>query len=327
MIRLLEYLDIAKLPASSLPGYAHALHCCAIHASLSGDMAHLCERKLKEIDSRLGKGCGQLAEACDLSADLTRLSVSDLISLHAAGRKCSELRRKKKMEPFTRVHQWRIVRELISRDRQDPLARLLLLAENLEADAHARHLGMPYRLGDRPEPFSPEAYPDDAALIDHIKTLSRRRTYISRETLIEIADHIQLNIVDAGTTAQHLSLVSAILSTGMPSFCYSAMVKALEKATATLAKTGKAPRMQLAPAYHTLWTLTLKPAYLNRFRTTVRHCYNTLVSGKTYPDLGIDPADPTSLSTALRFLDDHRQTLWILNDRYDLAALRAKCGA
>lgn len=40
--------------------------------------------------------------------------------------------------------------------------------------------------------------------------------------------------------------------------------------------------------------------------------------GRTYPGLGIDRDDPRSVSAAIRFLDENRETLRILSDRYDV---------
>lgn len=300
---------IDKLPADSLAVYA--LESCAFAARAAGEpaMAAVCERKLRQRRKQSG-GLRPYPGAID--SDLTLLTESDLVALHAAAPRWYDRRRARKMEPFTRTFQWRIIGEFLRRDQSDPLARLLLQVESLEAAAHARHLGLSYRKGDRPRPFNPSDYPDDEALIRHIRALSRCGKYIVREELIEIADHIQTTIVDAGTTADHIALVSAILSTDMPSFNYPDILRALEKATATLTRTRTLPRMQLAPAYYTLWNLTLKPTYLNRFQNTVRHCYYTLARHKTYPDLGVDPTNPLSLTAARQFLSTHHQTLWTL---------------
>lgn len=48
----------------------------------------------------------------------------------------------------------------------------------------------------------------------------------------------------------------------------------------------------------------------------MRHCYFTLANDKPYPHLGIDTNDRRSISAAIKFLDENRQALWILNDRY-----------
>ncbi len=47
--------------------------------------------------------------------------------------------------------------------------------------------------------------------------------------------------------------------------------------------------MELAPAYSTLWTLTLKSVYHNRLEKTVRHCYFTLVGNNPIPTLASTP--------------------------------------
>lgn len=249
---------------------------------------------------------------------ISGLTIPQLVELHSMSSQWYDLRRRKKMETCTRVLQWRIVNELLKRDKESPLAQQLLLAECLEADNYAHCLNLPYRIGDRLEPFTPSDYSDDESLVKHIRALAQKRTYLSREALIDIADYIQTQIVETGTTAQHLPVVSAILSTGMPSFSYPEITRALEKTTSQLAKSNSRTRMELAPAYHSLWIMTLKPSYLRKFENTVRHCYRTLADDKTYPGLGVDPQDPRSLSAAISFLDDNRQTLWILNDRYDL---------
>lgn len=114
------------------------------------------------------------------------------------------------------------------------------------------------------------------------------------------------------------ALVSPALYTGMPEFNCSGIVRALEKATNSLARSNAMTRMELAPAYHRLWSLTLNPSYLHRFETTVRQCYLTLACDRTYPGLGVDKSDPQSLSAAIRFLDANRPTLWILSPRYDV---------
>lgn len=236
------------------------------------------------------------------------------------------MRRKRKMESFTRIYQWCIVNDLLKLNANDPLAQLLLLTECLEAENYAANLNLPYNFGDRPTPFYPSDYRDDEVLIDHIKILSNGATYISRERLIEIADYIQTEIVDTGKTAEHLALVTAILNTGMPNFSYPNITRALEKATNSLAKSNARSRMELAPTYYILWSQTLRSSYLSKFESTVRHCYQSLANDKTYPDLGVDKADPQSLSNAIKFLDANRQTLWILNDRYDVDKVIQKYG-
>lgn len=233
-------------------------------------------------------------------------------------RRISDSRHRKKMETSTRIHQWRIVDALFRHDETSPIAHLLLLAECLEVANHSVILGLPYKIGERLKPFVPSNYSSDEALVKHIRQLSKQRTYLSREALIDIADYVQTEIVEPGHTADHLTVVAAILSTGMPSFSYPGMTKALEKATAQLEKAGTKTRMELASTYYILWTKTLKQSYLNRFQTTLRHCYRTLADGRQYPGLGIDSRDPRSLSAALSFLDGHRSSLWTLDTHYDL---------
>lgn len=185
-------------------------------------------------------------------------------------------------------------------------------------------LNLEYNVGEKPARFNPAKYPTDELLANHIRSLSDKADYTSREELVEIADYIQTEIVEKGSTISHLEAVNAILNTGMPNFDYPKITKEFEKATNTLAKTNSKSRIELAPAYYTLWSKTLKQSYLSRFKKTVLHCYNTLAKGKTYSDLGVDLNDSRSLSSALRFLDANRQTLWILSDRYDVDSVIRK---
>lgn len=180
--------------------------------------------------------------------------------------------------------------------------------------------------------FDPSAFTNDDALISHINLLSQSSSCRSREELTHIAEYIQTQIVEPGTTADHLPLVSAILTAGLPSHTGLAnargseksalslgkITQSLEKTTRQLEKTKSRTRLELAPAYRALWATTLKATYLTRFEQTVRHCYQTLANGKTYPGLGVDKDDPRSLTAARRFLAAHRQTLWILNPRYSI---------
>lgn len=314
-IQFLERLDVANLPSDRLSDYAYALQCCKFPASVIDDRFHnkvalLCDKKIKEISIRIGE----------------EHHLSDLVEQYSESKSWYAMRRKRKMEGFTRIYQWRIVNELLKLNANDPLAQLLLLTECLEAENYAANLNLPYNFGDRPTPFSPADYRDDGVLIDHIKMLSNGATYISREQLIEIADYIQTEIVDTGKTAEHLALVTAILNTGMPNLSYPNITRALEKATNSLAKSNARSRMELAPAYYILWSQTLRSSYLSKFESTVRQCYQSLANDKTYPDLGVDKADPRSLSDAIKFLDANRQTLWILNDRYDVDKVIQKYG-
>lgn len=329
LLQAFELPEPSVLPAADLAGYVYAIGCCRAAASVSDDASRrrivvLCDRYLAKIDPLMkDKGTKKAKTASvDLEAfsclDDPQLTVAQLIGLHSMSQQITAFRYKRKMETYTRVAQWRIVDALFKRDKGSPLAHLLLLAECLEAANRSADLGLPYRMGDRPEPFMPSQYSSDEALIELIRQLSEKRTYLSREALIDIADYIQTEIVETGTTADHVAVVSAILDTGMPSFRYPVITKALEKATALLAKTKSRTRIELAGTYYILWTKTLKQSYLHQFQTTVRHCYSTLADGRQYPGLGVDSSDPRSLTAAIRFLDDHRQTLWTLNDRYDL---------
>lgn len=172
--------------------------------------------------------------------------------------------------------------------------------------------------------FTPTDYANDEDLRNHINTLSRNADYVSREELIQIADYIQTEIVEKGETVNHMDLVNAILCTGMPSFNYPEIVKAFEMTTKSLAKTKEKKDIVLAPYLYSLWGLTLKPTYLSRFEKTVRQCYLSLANDRHYPDLGINKEDSASLDYALRFLDEYRMNVWILNDKYDVDKVIAK---
>lgn len=121
-----------------------------------------------------------------------------------------------------------------------------------------------------------------------------------------------------------MDLVNVILCTGMPSFDYPMIVKDFENGTKSLAKTKKKTDIELAPYFYNLWGLTQKSTYLCRFEKAVRQCYLTLAANKHYPDLGVNKEDADSLATALRFLDDYRLNVWIINDKYDVDKVIAK---
>jgi len=294
-----------------VPPLVHALQVCndngAYYKSACGYFSI-------PVKSRSKKRTVELFGQFLSNIDYSKLSTSELVKLHALSPLWYGLRRQKEMEVFTREYFWRIIDAMA--DSQ--LARIMLLTEYLEAENHSQVEGLPYDIGEKPVPFDPSAYPDDAALIKHIKALSEKPSHLSREELIGIADHIQAVIIETGKTAEHLQLVNAILNTGMPCFGYPKITRELEKTTVRLAKSNSKSRIELAPAYNTLWTLTLKQSYLSQFEKTVRHCYFTLANGKAYPGLGVDTGDPQSLASAIKFLDENRRTLWILNERYDV---------
>lgn len=330
-LKNIEDLTLAGLSHERLAEYAYALTCCRFAASVAdGDyrrkVVRLCDSKLEKIRSIAGAECG-----CCLASlpqfqrsDIGRCTVAQLISLYSKADEWYEWRQKNEMEQCTRTFQWRIVNELLNRDDAAPLAQILFLTECLEADNYAHTFALSYALGSRPVPFVPGAYETDELLVDHIKELSQRLNYLSHEELVEIADYIQLEIIGRGKTAEHLALVSAILNTGAPNLKYPAITRELERVTNTLAKSNAKSRLELAPAYYTLWAQTLKSKYLSQFEKTVRHCYFALAAGKTYPDLGVDKENPQSLSHAISFLDDHRQTLRHLSTRYNLDQLLQK---
>lgn len=252
------------------------------------------------------------------------MTTPELVQLYSTPGQWYELRRRQGLEPYTRIHQWQIVAELLRRKEAAEVAHKLLTAEYIETERYAANLMLPYRTGEKLNTFDPADYSDDASLIGHIKELSEQQTYLSRERLIAIADHVHATITATGITEEHLELVSAILSTSMPAFSYPAMAKELEKVTISLDKAKAKSQMELAPAYKTLWSLTLKSAYLSKFEQTVRHCYLALTRSKIYPNLGIDFQNARSLSRAIRFLDDNRPTLWVLNESYSVDTLKTK---
>jgi len=266
------------------------------------------------VRSRSGKRTLGLFGRLLCNLDYSGLSDSELVRLHALSPLWYDLRRHKGLEAFTREYFWRIADAMTD----TTLSQIFLLTEYLEAGNYSRAVSLTYDMGETLKPFDQSVYHDDTALIKRIKALSEEPTYLSREELIGIADYIQTGIVEPGKTAEHLALVNAILNTGMPCFSYPEIVRELEKTAVRLAKSNSKTRMELAPAYNTLWTQTLKASYLNQFEKTVRHCYFTLANGKAYPGLGVDTGDPRSLAAAIKFLDENRKTLWILNDRYDV---------
>lgn len=290
----LKFFDRMKFEGCApdeLAAYAYALACClgpasVVAAAWHQSLASLCRGKMRElrraVERRLGSGAvsetlmqvravlgGAEAKAGTgqarlLSAPLARLSVPELLALHSMTRQRRDMRRTLGIEPCTRVGEWRIADEIGRREGFGLPGRIMLLAESLEADGYATALRLPYAIGQRPEPFAPTDYIDDASLIGRIRRLSEAADYVSRETLIEIADHVHTEIVAKGTTGAHIELVNAILNTGMPSFGYPVIARGLEHATSALARSRTKPRIDLAPIYRTLWLLTLKPAYLAR---------------------------------------------------------------
>lgn len=344
-ITFFNKLKFARIPSEQFPHYAYALICCQFPTSVvSGDWYHsvdnICSQKVaelrEEINRRIENGdkanvlthaLEVIAGMAGLFADdkmpiisvlLTQLSVAELIELYAINRYWHDMRRRKSMEVYTRSLQWRIVNELLHRKDAGLLAQILQLAEFIEADNYADMIGMHYNVGDVVKTFTPSDYASDKDLECHISSLSRKADYVSREELIQIADYIQTEIVESCETVNHMPLVNAILCTNMPSFNYPKIVKGFEDVVKSLAKTKEKPDIELAPYFYSLWGLTQKPTYLSRFEKTLRHCYLTLASNKSYPDLGINKDDADSLATALQFLDEHRMNVWIINDKYDV---------
>jgi len=285
----IENLNPAKLSADSLADHAYALDCCRFPASINGDEFHqsitrLCDRKIGEVQreyvSRLGKDRDDELKGSDnarscfdkacryfglkgksgkrilesfrrllSNLDYSGLSSSELVMLHALNPLWHELRRQNGMEPLTRIYFWRIAKAM----GDTGLAKIFLLAECLEAGNHARNINLPYRTGDQPAVCDLSSYADDEALIGRIGFLSGGQTYIGREELISIADRIQTEIIDTGRTAEHITLVNAILDTGMPCFDYPKITMGLEKAIRRFTGSNTRSCIELAPIYHTLW--------------------------------------------------------------------------
>lgn len=350
-LRFFDKLNVATLPTEELASYAYALISCQYPASVvSGEWHQMvddaCSRKIAELREEikhrienedryyeLTHALTVLDETSDLVKDgrkwsdsplPAKLSDVELVELYSRSKSWNDMRRSRRMEVFTRSYQWRIVNEMLGRKGSGILARILQLTEFLEADNYAHNIGMAYNIGDSVKTFTPSDYASDEDLCSHIYSLSRREDYISREELIQIADHIQTEIVEKGETARHLELVNAILCAGMPCFNYPEIVKEFEKVTKSLAKTKEKSDIELAPYFYSLWGITQKDSYLSRFEKTVRQCYLTLASDKHYPDLGIDKEDSASLASALQFLDDYRLNVWIINDKYNVDKLIAK---
>ena len=344
-LKFFNTLKFAAIPSEELACYAYALTSCQFPASVvSGEWhqqvddicRHLLAELRNEINLRLGsendsmiltnalsvaEGTHDLVnceETYTYTLPLSQMSVCGLIGLHSKSKCWYDMRQCKNLEIFTRAYQWQILNELLNRKDGKMLAAILLLAECIEADNYAHNLSLPYNIGERVKSFVASDYACDEDLRRHINALSRKADYLSREELIQIADYIQTEIVAKGETANHMALVNAILCTGMPSFDYTEIVKAFEKATRILAKDDDKKDIELAPYFYSLWGLTQKSTYLNRFEKTVRLCYLTLANEKHYPGLGINKKDSESIESALRFLDEYRQNLWILNDKYDV---------
>jgi len=342
-LHTLEQLEIAGISSECLAEYAYALNCLKFPVSVvSGEwfrmVDDICNCKIAELRCEISRrlsgqkdseilphamavldGCADLIKnKKDFTQPLSQMSVSELIGMHSASGQWYDMRRKAGMEVFSRVYQWRVINEMLNRDDSNLLCQILLLAECIETDNYAHNLSLPYNIGERVKSFKPSDYAGDEDLRLHINALSRKANYASREELIQIADYIQTEIVAKGETAKHMALVNAILCTGMPSFDYPEIVKEFEKAAKSLAKADEKKEIELAPYFYSLWGLTQKSTYLNRFEKTVRQCYLSLANDKHYPGLGINKEDSASVESALRFLDEYRLNVWILNDKYDV---------
>ncbi len=253
------------------------------------------------------------------SVDFGTLSASELLGLHRTATLWYDLRHAHRLEPFTRVYQWTIVDHLTRRDNYSSVAHALLIAEYLEAANYAEIMGLTYAPGERIRRFDPSAYPDDDALARYVGELSASSRHADRETLIQVADHVQRSVADAGRTADYLATVSAIVIADVPSFSYPRLTEALTRCVDRLAKSGCRPLIDLAVPCRALGEATGRQKYLRLFEQILRHCYLTLTAGKSYPALGIDPADPPSRHAAVSLLRANRRTLTILNPRYTLA--------
>lgn len=342
-LKTIEKLKLDRIPSQELAYYAYALTCCRYPASVvSGEwyqkVDDLCSRNIaglrKEIMRRgdshalaVLDGDVELVkdeEEWPDSINLAELSSSRLVELHSMSKYQYDMRRRNRMEVFTRSFQWRIVNELTNRKDGRSIGNILMLAESLEADNYAHIVNLPYTMGDRPKIFSPSEYADDDDIIKRIHALTQKADYISREELIQIADYIQTEIVTKEDTVNHIDLVDAIIGNNTPDFDYPEIVSAFERATKSLARSKDKKEIDMAPYYYNLWGLTQKPSYLSRFETTLRRCYLTLAKNRHYPNLGINMDDSVSLSSALRFLEDYRLNVWVLNENYDVDKVIAK---
>ncbi|MCM1066445.1 MAG: hypothetical protein NC418_02605 [Muribaculaceae bacterium] len=342
-LHTLERLEFAGIPSGRLAEYAYALNCLKFPVSVvSGEwfqgVDDICDCKIADLRCEINRRLGHNEDTeilthalavLDGRADLikggkscirpfSQMSVSELVGMHSLSGQWYDMRRKAGMEVFTRAYQWQIVDDLLKRKDGKMLAAILLLAECVEADNYAHNISLPYTIGERVKSFVPTDYASDEDMRQHINALSRKADYASREELIQIADHIQTEIVAKGETAKHMALVNAILCTGMPSFDYPKIVREFEKATKSLAKADEKKEIELAPYFYSLWGLTQKSTYLNRFEKTVRRCYLSLANDKHFPGLGVNIEDSASVECALRFLDEYRLNVWILNDKYDV---------
>lgn len=342
-LQTLESLKIADIQSEYMAEYAYALNCLKFPASVVSGVwfrrvDDICDCKIAElrceISQRLGgsedyvilthalaviDGCADLLKNdMDYTRQLSQMSVSELVGIHSMSRHWYDMRRKAGMEVFTRAYQWRIVNELLKRKEGKMLAAILLLAECVEADNYAQNLRLPYNIGNGVKTFSASDYAGDEDLRRHVNALSRKADYTAREELIQIADYIQTEIVAKGETAKHMALVNAILCTDMPCFDFPEILRDFEKTAKSLAKDNDKKDIELAPYFYSLWGLTQKSTYLNRFERTVHRCYLTLAKDKHYSGLGINKEDSASVESALRFLDEYRLNVWILNDKYDV---------
>lgn len=223
VLKAIENIRWTTLSEQQKAEYAYALSCCKFPASVNPSafqqkVIRVCDAKLKEVNGsfdNFGSAAKRKSESF-FNLDLSGLSESDLIALHSDSQSWYRIRRDNEMEPFARTFQWRIVNELLKRDESSLLAQILYLAECLEADNYAHNINLVYIIGQKPQPFTPEVYSTDEELVSRIKLLSNKADYIAREELIEIADYIQLTIVETDTIPEHLPLLNAILSSGMP---------------------------------------------------------------------------------------------------------------
>ncbi len=260
-ISFFKKMNFSRIPSRDLPLYAYALTSCLQPASVVGNkwfraVAESCKEKVRELREQIAlrlknndssehlmhalailDGTSNLvndAEAASIfeeNQNMESLTVSDLIGLHSLSRSNYNALCISEMEPFTRAFQWRIVDELDRHKGCKSLSAILRLIEYIEADGYAFSLSLPYRVGDKPSAFNPMLYSSDEALACHIRDLSEKKDYIAREELIMIAEHIQADFVERDMIADRIASARAILCTGMPSFRYPKIAKALEGLT------------------------------------------------------------------------------------------------
>ncbi|MCM1142168.1 MAG: hypothetical protein NC453_26660 [Muribaculum sp.] len=243
--------------------------------------------------------------------DYSKLSDTELVTLHSLSPVWYDYRRPKEMEMFTRIYFWPIVSAI----KDSQLADILLLTECMEAENYSQLINLKYRFGERVGLINLSDH-NDSEIINRIETLTSNLNFTAREELIAIADYIQLQIVDKGESAEHIRLIHSILGVNICSFGYPKIVKSLEQVVNEYQEYNSIPLIEFAPIYKTLWERTTKSKYLHALKKIVRGCYLALTGKQSFPDLNIGALNP--FDTAIRILKDNRDIMWVLDTRYDV---------